>query len=97
VIELNCRISKENNDPEKRKYAVQSLEALVKEVGFASEKLNEEVIAKIFDILSTTVEDYTMDKRGDIGSIVREESMSAMIHIIDTYCNSQEKKWKISD
>lgn len=23
VIELNCKISKENNDPEKRKYAVQ--------------------------------------------------------------------------
>jgi len=29
VIELNCKISKENNDPEKRKYAVQVIESLV--------------------------------------------------------------------
>jgi len=40
-------------------------------VGFSNEVLDEEVIVKLFDILSKTVEDYTMDKRGDIGSIVR--------------------------
>ena len=40
VIELNCKISKENNDPEKRKYAVLIIESLVEQVGFASEVLN---------------------------------------------------------
>lgn len=71
-MELNCRITKENSDPEKRKYAIQSLKAFVEEIGFENDSLTQEVISKIFDILARTVEDYTMDKRGDIGSIVRE-------------------------
>lgn len=94
---MNCQITKQNNDPEKRKYAIQSIEAMVREIGFANEKLNEEVIDRIFSILGRTVEDYTMDKRGDIGSIVREESMSAMIHIVQIYCEATNKKWIISD
>lgn len=97
VIELNCKISKDNNDPEKRKYAVQIIKALFEEVGFASEKLNQEVIVRLFEILSRTVEDYTMDKRGDIGSIVREESMTTMLHIVGVYCNSKDKHWLLSD
>lgn len=40
VIENNCKIAKENNDPEKRKYAIQAIQALIEEVGFSSEKLN---------------------------------------------------------
>jgi hypothetical protein len=47
--------------------------------------------------LGKTVEDYTMDKRGDIGSIVREESMSAMIHIVQAYCQTKNKLWTISN
>lgn len=38
-----------------------------------------------------------MDKRGDIGSIVREESMSAMINIIRVYCSTTNPRWKIND
>lgn len=52
---------------------------MFEEVGFASAELNEGVIEKIFNILGVTIEDYTMDKRGDIGSIVREQSMVTML------------------
>jgi len=38
-----------------------------------------------------------MDKRGDIGSIVREESMTVMIAIVRVYAESQVRRWKISD
>jgi hypothetical protein len=54
-------------------------------VGFNSEALDAAVIVKIFNILAVTIEDYTMDKRGDIGSIVREQSMATMLQIIRVY------------
>ena len=38
-----------------------------------------------------------MDKRGDIGSIVREASMSALLNIIKKYATESEKKWQISN
>lgn len=86
VLENNTRITREGNDPEKRKYAIQAIEALFFEVGFESAELDDSVINKIFDILAVTIEDYTMDKRGDIGSIVREQSMTTMLTIVHIYC-----------
>jgi hypothetical protein len=59
--------------------------------------LDESVIVRVFDLLARTIEDYTMDKRGDIGSIVREESMTVMIAIVRVYAESQVRRWKISD
>jgi hypothetical protein len=44
---------------------------LVQEIGFSNDCFDSSVLARIFDILALTIEDYTMDKRGDIGSIVR--------------------------
>lgn len=38
-----------------------------------------------------------MDKRGDIGSIVREQSMTTMITIIRYYSESNTRKWRIRD
>jgi hypothetical protein len=38
-----------------------------------------------------------MDKRGDIGSIVREQSMTTMVRIVDAYSRASERKWRISD
>lgn len=55
MLEANCKITKENNDPEKRKYAIQAIEALFEELGFETDHLDETVIGKVFDILSATV------------------------------------------
>ena len=38
-----------------------------------------------------------MDKRGDIGSIVREQSMATMIQIIRKYSEESDKKWAIKN
>ena len=37
-----------------------------------------------------------MDKRGDIGSIVREATMSSIMAIIHRYSLDPEPRWKIS-
>lgn len=39
----------------------------------------------MFNLLFQAMNDYTMDKRGDIGSIVREASMSCLISIVKKY------------
>jgi hypothetical protein len=36
-------------------------------------------------MLFQALNDYTMDKRGDIGSIVREASMSSLLAIVKKY------------
>ena len=40
--------------------------------------------------------DYTMDKRGDIGSIVREAAMSGVINIVKKYESQKNRKQVIS-
>ena len=35
--------------------------------------------------------DYSTDKRGDIGSIVREASMKVLSRIVELYCQTQNK------
>jgi tubulin-specific chaperone D len=37
-----------------------------------------------------------MDKRGDIGSIVREQSMATMLHIVRQYARADSPRWTIS-
>jgi len=34
-----------------------------------------------------------MDKRGDIGSIVREQSMTTMLNIIKIYAGFKKPRW----
>jgi hypothetical protein len=62
-----------NDDAETRKFALKGFLDLVKSVGIANISLDR--LNKIFDICIKAMGDYTMDKRGDIGSIVREASM----------------------
>ena len=94
-LEKNAKVCKENDDPEKRKNAILGLQALVTEIGFCSEIMREKEIERIFTILFQALNDYTMDKRGDIGSIVREATMSAIMAIIERYSLDEKPQWKI--
>jgi hypothetical protein len=40
-LEINGRVCKENDDPERRKYAIIGIEALVEEIGFSSETIGK--------------------------------------------------------
>ncbi len=48
-------------------------------------------------MLFQALNDYTMDKRGDIGSIVREASMSCLLAIVKKYESQKNPTNKISD
>ena len=63
-----------NNDPEVRRVSLRTLFKMIKKVGV--QVLEPSDIQKISETLSKTIKDYTLDKRGDIGCIVREETLS---------------------
>ena len=58
--------------------------------------MRDKEIERIFAILFQALNDYTMDKRGDIGSIVREATMTAIMGIIHRYSLDESPKWKIT-
>lgn len=65
------------NDPDTRKFALSSL-ALLIQTSLAPASL----LFTFFSLAFSQMSDYTTDRRGDIGSIVRENSMKKMLEIL---------------
>jgi len=77
----NCRKKKgPADDAETRKFAVKALSSVTRTVGIWS--LKEEDLKKIFDIFFKTIDDYTLDKRGDIGLFTREATMYSIVDFL---------------
>lgn len=55
---------------------------ILQTIGLDEPSLTQELFEKILEILFQATDDYTMDKRGDIGAIVREQSMVSQAQII---------------
>ena len=80
-MESNCKKkSKQIDDPDTRKCAVKSLGQIVKTVGIST--IGGEDITKIFNLIFKTINDYSKDKRGDIGLFVREASMYTLLDLL---------------
>jgi hypothetical protein len=98
ALESNCKILKEKEDDAiRRKNSVIGIESLIESVGFDNECLNTTAIERIFSILFRTMNDYSTDKRGDIGSVVREATMKTFINIIAQYVQTTDRKGVISE
>lgn len=90
VLSENCeKKMKELDDVDTRKYAIAAFEKIV--IKFLEEDVDctgkdlpitQETLEGIFKTAFSLMGDYTMDKRGDIGSIVREASMYVMLNLI---------------
>lgn len=50
--------------------------------GSSDDSVCPENIGSIFDSLFAAMKDYTTDSRGDIGTIVREASMCAIVDLL---------------
>jgi len=94
VLEENCRIKeKDLDDADTRKHAINSYQEIL--ASFIEEQDNSvdsQAIENFFKVASNLMSDYTTDKRGDIGSMVREASMYSMANILKLLA----KKSKIS-
>lgn len=79
AICTNCLVKNTpNDDADTRTNAVRALKDIIKTLGL--EKLT--CIKRIIDTLFIAVNDYSVDRRGDIGSWVREEAMVCFKEII---------------
>jgi hypothetical protein len=86
----NAKINKKirNNDPEIRKASLRTLFKIIEKTRVVT--LTMEQVQVIFETLSLTIRDYTLDNRGDIGCIVREETMSVYIDLLHLMINEKQ-------
>ncbi len=74
-MQENCVVKeKDLDDADTRKFTVESIKHYVENL-FVSEVIDKEYFEKCFELCFDVMNDYTVDKRGDIGSIVREASI----------------------
>ena len=78
------------NDPEIRKFCVFSISRIYCQI----EKLenNKELFLKIVKAFLQTINDYTVDKRGDIGLIIRDQTMDSIFEIMDFIIKNKTKE-----
>ena len=67
---------KENDDAETRREAIKSLVSVVRTFGIANTDRTQ--LIAIVEVLYKALDDYAVDRRGDVGSWVREESMASL-------------------
>lgn len=62
---------------------MKGIESIIEISGLGKDSLiTQELFDKYIEILLYVLRDYTTDRRGDIGSIVREASMDVMQNIL---------------
>ena len=80
------KMDMDTNDAETRKQTVKSLIQVVKTVGLT--EIKSETRKQILETFYKCFDDYAVDRRGDVGSWVRQESMYALyeyfVCILDT-------------
>mmetsp|Transcript_33877 Transcript_33877/g.41843 ORF Transcript_33877/g.41843 Transcript_33877/m.41843 type:complete len:106 (-) Transcript_33877:1131-1448(-) len=83
TLSANC-IAKgqESDDAETRKQAVKSLVNVIMTLGI--DRVEPELLRSALDTMFTTLKDYQLDRRGDVGSWVREEAMGSLTSFVET-------------
>ena len=83
TLSSNC-ISKcrESDDAETRKQAVKSLVNVIMTLGI--ENIEPSLLSSAIDTMFNALSDYQLDRRGDVGSWVREEAMVSLTSFVET-------------
>lgn len=71
---------KESDDAETRRQAVKSLVSVINTLGI--DKVAPEMLNLAFTTMFNALNDYQLDRRGDVGSWVREETMISLTSIV---------------
>ena len=89
-LQKNCKIKpKESDDPDTRKFALRSIKEMIGNIGLLN--LKGFVLNEMFEICFYLMNDYTTDKRGDIGSMIRETSMTIMLDLFILIVNNNNQ------
>lgn len=83
TLAVNCIAKgRESDDAETRKQAVKSLVSVILTIGV--DVVPAELLTLALDTLFNALNDYQLDRRGDVGSWVREETMISLTNFIQT-------------
>ena len=90
ILEKNSEIVKKkaDDDPDLRNYAVKGLQRIINRIDPIH--LTKERILKIMNRLTYIMDDYSVDRRGDIGSMTRESGMYALLDLVKLYCSGKK-------
>ena len=87
----NCLLKgKENDDAETRKQACKSLIVSVMVLGVKN--LQPETRSKILETFYACFDDYAVDRRGDVGSWVRQEAMVSVNKYVSLLVDCDDKQ-----
>lgn len=71
---------KENDDAETRREAIKSLVSVVNTLGISH--IDKAQLSAIVEVFYKALDDYALDRRGDVGSWVREEAMVSLTYFV---------------
>lgn len=85
-LQQNCAIhkAKDLDDSETRKSAVTGLRQLVRKLGLSA--LTKPRFELVLECCYGLMEDYKVDRRGDVGSVVREKTMYCLLELVQKIC-----------
>ena len=85
ILQKNSEFVKKKteDDPDLRNFAVKGLRRLLNRL--EPQTFNKERIDIILSRIIAIMDDYSVDRRGDIGSLVRETGMYTLLDLIKTY------------
>jgi hypothetical protein len=90
ISKIHIELDPDSQDAESRRNAVLGLVSLCETVGIGENGVNASNVNEIFEAILKGTQDYAIDKRGDIGSIVRESAMLAIQRWANLLCSSEE-------
>ena len=74
-------------------YSIKALEQIFQiKVSNSDDEVVVKEVEEMIDIFGKTIQDYSIDNRGDIGSIVREQTMESVYRLIQILDNQQKCK-----
>ncbi|CAH8582722.1 unnamed protein product [Schistosoma turkestanicum] len=77
--------------------ALKALVEIIRNLGSHHPELNTTLLKTVFHVLLQSLSDYTMDSRGDVGSLVREVGMKCLDSYIEFLVSNQYKELITSD
>jgi hypothetical protein len=91
ILEKNSEITKKKaeDDPDLRNIAVKGFQRIINRVDPVH--LTKDRVTKIINRLFYVMDDYSVDRRGDIGSMIRETGMYSLLDLVKLYCDSKQK------
>lgn len=81
-----------NEDVESRKNSILGVTAFISHNGFSEDGINRDNARSIFNSIVNSLDDYTTDSRGDIGSLIRETALDAFNSLLK-YLGDEMSDW----